>query len=55
MHVQILFDGTVVRGKLLKIVYALENMYKMPKYVIFCKKLFTRNLSLKKDNSITKN
>jgi len=33
MHVQILFDGTVVRGKFLKIVYALGNMNKMPIYV----------------------
>jgi len=44
MHVQILFDGTVVRGKFLKIVYALENMWKMPKLVIVYEKLFDKNI-----------
>jgi len=29
-------------------------MYKMPKYVIVCKKLFTRNVLLRKDYPLTK-
>jgi len=44
MHVQILFDGTVVRGKFFK------NRLRIGKYeqnAYICEKLFTRILSLK--------